>query len=212
MGWRWSGGPRCLLTLLTEELLLPVGCLEYSCQEDGSTESHITPLIPLGVQPELLDHGHPIFKFWGITVSFSKSAMPFCTPTYAPQVCQFFYVLHRMCYFSIFYSRYFKAYEVVCHSYFLAVLGFELSSLHLLSRYFTTWAAPAGFFALVIFWLGSWVFAQANLGAWISYLCFPCSWDYKGEQRCLVFIEMGSQTLYAWIGLEVQSSLFLPSK
>jgi hypothetical protein len=55
----------------------------------------------------------------------------------------------------------------------------KLRASQLLSRYSTTWAMPPALFALVIFWIGSCVFAQVGLQMWSSYLFLPHSWNYE---------------------------------
>jgi hypothetical protein len=75
-------------------------------------------------------------------------------------------------------------------SFFFTVLGFELRTLHLLGRYFTT---HLNLFALVIFQVGSCVYAWANLGH-DPPIYAPCRADMTGLYHCtqLLLVEMGT--------------------
>jgi hypothetical protein len=65
------------------------------------------------------------------------------------------------------------------------VLGFELRALYFLGKSSTTWAMPPTLFALVNFWVGSWVFAQgAGFEPQFSYLFLFHSWDHRWEPPC----------------------------
>jgi hypothetical protein len=59
------------------------------------------------------------------------------------------YLLHQLQWFAV----------VQNNKYFLTVLVFELRAIHLLGRLSTIWAMPPALFTLVIFEIGSSLFA-----------------------------------------------------
>jgi hypothetical protein len=63
--------------------------------------------------------------------------------------------------------------------FFFFLLRFEFRALCLPGKCFTTWAMLSGPFSLPIFQTGSHDFVQPSLEVWFSYLCLPCSWDYR---------------------------------
>jgi hypothetical protein len=79
---------------------------------------------------------------------------------------------------------------------------FEFRVLHLCGRHSTTWAMTSALFALVIFWDRVSLYALADLS--LSILCASLySWDDRSPQP---LVKLGSHWLFAWAGLELQSS------
>jgi hypothetical protein len=67
----------------------------------------------------------------------------------------------------------------VNHFYVCVVLGFELRALHLLYRYSTHHLCSQSFFVLVIFQVGSCIFAWDQPQTQSSYLYLLCNWDHR---------------------------------
>jgi hypothetical protein len=88
-------------------------------------------------------------------------------------------------------SRAFEVFTQYC-LFLPPVLGFKLMTLHLLDRCSIYWATPSDLFALVIFWIRSWIYGWAGLN--YNSISAPLVAGMTGTQHHtqLLLVEMGS--------------------
>jgi hypothetical protein len=94
-------------------------------------------------------------------------------------------------------------YKYLIFIYLLAILGFELRAPHLLGRHSTTWAMLLVRFALVIFQIGSWVYALASLDhgppIYASFIVDTIG-VHLHTPPCPVFIRWNGISWTLWLG------------
>jgi hypothetical protein len=91
-----------------------------------------------------------------------------------------------------------------CCCFIFAVLGFELRTLHLLSRYSTTWVIPPALLLWVIFEIGYHFILRPPWTTILRFM-FSHSWDDKCMPPCPTFYSLRCHKQFAQAGFELWS-------